>query len=230
MRKESIKDVIEFGGNIKIPFKRSIDSWYSELEIAKLGNREYVIQPGWQKFSNVDDAINWFLDLGRTSKNKGYIQSRLMDKGIIDDDCDLENPNAKLKKLFKEEGKIVDEEAKLLNIVVKPLPKEKDALSEIESIVKGLTIDNLKDNLLSFEEKYMSLNPYINLNFDYETESEYGYNIGTDYKTFSNEKYKELSSYTSKSFKPAFKKFVYKNISLTIKFENSEHKFYDLNF
>jgi hypothetical protein len=199
------------------------------LEITKLRKDEYVIQPGWQKFSNVDDAINYFLDLGRTSKNKGYIQSRLMDKGIIDDDCDLEKPSSKLKNLFKEEGKIVDEESKLLNIVVKPLPKEKDALSEIEKIVDDLTIDNLKDSLSYFEKKYMSLNPYINLNFCYETENEYGYTIGSDYKTFSNKSYKKLSSYTSKSFEN-FEKLVYKNISLTIKLENSDYKFYDLNF
>lgn len=47
-----------------------------------------------------------------TSKNKGYIQQRL-DKTI--NRYNLEKPSKELIKIFEKEGKIVDEEFKLLN-------------------------------------------------------------------------------------------------------------------
>ena len=79
---------MEKGGTISVPHKSKINEWYGELKISKLGKNEYVIQPYWQKFSDIDDAVNWFMDKGLTSKNKGYIQNRLRDKGLLDDSCD----------------------------------------------------------------------------------------------------------------------------------------------
>lgn len=224
--KQSIIDIIEKGGTISVPHKSKINEWYGELKISKLGKNEYVIQPYWQKFSDIDDAVNWFMDKGLTSKNKGYIQNRLRDKGLLDDSCDLERPNEKIKKLFREEGKIVDEEAKLLNIVIKPFPKEEDAIADIESLVKNLTVSNLKDSLSEFEKKYMTLDPYISVSFVYDTETsgkKHEYSSGIDYESFSEKVYNR--------YKNLDKRCVYKHVNLTIKLRKSdEYKRYNLNF
>lgn len=115
--KESIIDIVEKGGTISIPHKTKIDEWYGELKISKLANNEYVIQPYWQKFSNVEDAVNWFLNEGFTSNNFGYIQKKLDSKGIEFSEYDIEEPTDEVRKAFEEEGKIVDEEAKELTLL-----------------------------------------------------------------------------------------------------------------
>lgn len=234
MKRESIKDILECSGTIELPYKTKINEWYGQLKISKLSKGEYVIQPHWQKFSDIDDAVNWFMDIGLTSKNKGYIQNRLMDKGLINDNSDIETPSEEVKKLFREEGRLVNKEAKLLNIVVKPFPKEEDAVAHIESMIKNLTIDNLKDSLSEFEKEYMSLDPYISVSFVYDTETsgkKHEFSSGIDYESFSKKVY---DRYTKKLGSSTFNSSVnteYKHINLTIKLRRSdEYKRYELNF
>jgi hypothetical protein len=170
MDKQSIKNILECDGAIQIPFKSEISDWYTELKISKLNKHEYVVHPHWQKFSDIDEAVNWFLNEGFTSKNVGYIQSRLSKKGIdFESEYDLRYPDDDIKKLFDDESKLVDEEAKLLGIVVKPFPKEEDAFIDIEALVKTTTIDKLRDDLLSFERKYMPLDPYLSVSYVYNS-------------------------------------------------------------
>ena len=219
--KESIINILQKGGSISIPHKSEINEWYGELKISKLSSGEYVIQPRWQKFSNIEDAANWFLNEGFTSKNYGYIQNRLLEKGLISDGDDLEKPSQKLKKLFKQEGELVDLEAKEFNIQVKPLPKIEDAINRIKEMFEILTPDNIISTLRKFEKEYMPLDPYINLSrvFEYERDGEtHQFRSSQDYKNFNLE---DISDYECD----------YKYSELSIKVRGNEEYFRkELNF
>ena len=219
--KAAIIDILQKGGSISIPHKSKINEWYGELKISKLSSGEYVIQPLWQKFSNIEDAANWFLNEGFTSKNYGYIQNRLMERGLVSDGDDLEKPNQKIKNLFKQEGELVDLEAKGFNIQVKPLPKVEDAINHIEWMFRIITPDNIISTLEEFEKEYMPLDPYINLSrvFEYERNGEIGqFRSGQDYKSFT------LSDIS-------YHKYNYKNSELSIKVRGNEEYFRkELNF
>jgi hypothetical protein len=219
--KAAIIDILQKGGSISIPHKYKINEWYGELKINKLNSGEYVIQPGWQKFSNIEDAANWFLNEGFTSKNYGYIQNRLMERGLVSDGDDLEKPNQKIKNLFKQEGELVDLEAKEFNIQVKPLPKVEDAINHIEWMFRIITPDNIISTLEEFEKEYMPLDPYINLSrvFEYERNGEIGqFRSSQDYKNFT------LSDIS-------YHKYNYKNSELSIKVRGNEEYFRkELNF
>ena len=194
--KESIKQVVSSDISIQFPYKSSISSWYGELKLYKL-NDFYYVGPFNIKFFDVDDAVNYFCNEAFTSKNVGYIQSRLIDKGILDmdDSYSLEHPNKKVKNLFKEEAKLVDEEAKSLNITVKEFPKPEIAISEFQSIIDNFNVDTIKDELLSFDRKYSTLDPYISLSYKYDVEgSEYGYRTTFDYGGFSKKEMKKAKN------------------------------------
>jgi hypothetical protein len=219
--KEAIINILQKGGSISIPYKSEINEWYSELRISKLKSNEYVIQPRWQKFSNIEDATNWFLNEGFTSKNYGYIQNRLMEKGLISDGDDLEKPNQKIKYLFEQEGKLVDLEAKEFNIQIKHLPKIEDAINHIDKMFEIITPDNIINTLREFEKEYMPLDPYINLSrvFEYERDGEtHQFRSGQDYKNFNLE---DISNY----------EYDYKYSELSIKLRGNEEYFRkELNF
>ena len=113
MNKNSIKELLEFGFEIKFPYKRTINSWYSDISISKFED-SYTVSPQYTTFYNIDEALDYFLDNAITSKNKGYIQGRLDKKIDLEGDYNIEHPDEELIKLFEEEGKIVDEEFKNL--------------------------------------------------------------------------------------------------------------------
>ena len=217
--KESIIDIVEKGGTISIPHKTKIDEWYGELKISKLANNEYVIQPYWQKFSNVEDAVNWFLNEGFTSKNFGYIQKRLDSKGIEFSEYDIEEPTDEVRKAFEEEGKIVDEEAKEFNIVIKEMPKVEDALEYVDNMIKNITIYNIVDSLSEFEKEYMPLDPYISMSYLFEQESGNDFRSGINYDNFTIKQYEKIKKDNSS----------FKHMTLTIKV-GEEYKRFDLNF
>ena len=226
MNKESIIEIINFGGTISFPYKKKINDWYSDIKITKLGSDEYVIQPGWQKFADVEEAVNWFMDKCFTSKNVGYIQSRLMDKGIVTENSNLENPDKEIKDIFKKEGKLVDEEAKSFNIVVKPFPKIEDANNEINEISKDFTIDNMAEKLKSFKKKYLQLDPYISANFVFDTVSNgkpHEYRTGCDFSYINKELFDRYMEYNNDKTK-------YKHMEVTVKIGNSDYNRYTLNF
>lgn len=111
MLKESIKDIILNGGCVKMSHKYKINQWFEDYSIFIL-NKAIHISPSGETFYNIDEAINTFYDKCFTSKNVGLLQKRLMEKKLINDEYDLENPNYKLKQLFKKEAKILDSEFK----------------------------------------------------------------------------------------------------------------------
>lgn len=117
--RESIKLLLNNGVSIRKSFKSKISDWYSEFQLFKVydeyENKEKYYS-GHEKFDDIDKAIEHFMENCFTSKNKGYIQQRL-DKTIDfedDDKYDLENPSRELIEIFEKEGKIVDEEFKLM--------------------------------------------------------------------------------------------------------------------
>ena len=167
-RKESIKGVIEMGGTVSMSFKTRISDWYDDIKISESneeGGKVYWIHPFSIRFCDIDDAVNYFCNETLTSKNVGYIQDRLREKGLIDDDTDLERPDAKLKKLFKDEGELVDQEAKSLNIIIKPPLFKDDALIEFEEIINNFDKKTLVSNLIEFKRKYITIDPFINIGF-----------------------------------------------------------------
>lgn len=187
MTKEAIKQVVEAGMTIEFPYKSKINDYYSQLRFV---NMDTYYRVGEINFSDIDEAVNYFLREGFTSKNKGYIQTRLMNKRNDIDEYWLENPDEELKNLFKEEGKLVDEEAKKLNINVKPFPKVEEAEEWLEKMVKELTVDNFIEKVKEFEKKYMVLDLYISTSFHYEYDdkekgNDYGYRYSFDYEEFS---------------------------------------------
>ena len=190
--KEAIKQVLNAGGTISVSYKTEINQWYGELKISKL-NDYFVVQPYWTKFYDIDEAINYFCSEAFTSKNVGYTQSRLDKKGIdFEKNYDLENPNDKLKELFRKEGQLVDEEAKALNIVLKPFPDYKNALEEFDALIKYINPNNLVEKLKLFEKKYCTLDPYLNLSYYYDYKEEDGsihdYSIGVNYNNFTHDR------------------------------------------
>lgn len=168
--KDSIKKVIQMGGTISLPYKTEISCWYSEIKIHKY-NKSYIISPNYIEFFDIDDAVNYFCSESMSSKNYGYVQGRLVKKGIIGDqsECDIENPDEKLIEIFKEEGKIVDEEFKLMNIEVKPFPTIDEANEDIEKIIAEYTnIDSLKKLLNDFMNKYSMIGARLSFSAKYK--------------------------------------------------------------
>ena len=118
--KQAIKEIIQAGGSIEFSIKHSIDDWFDTIRIYSLiphwkpnPKTTYYIEPYGEKFEDIDKAVDFFINKTFTSKNVGYIQNRLRNKGIeFEKDFDLENPNDELLRLFEEEGKLVDKEFK----------------------------------------------------------------------------------------------------------------------
>jgi len=220
--KESIKGVLQMGGSISIPFKSKIDSWYSEVKISEISDKDdggsvYVIQHPWLKFCDIDEAVNYFCNEAFTSKNYGYIQDRLRNKGLIGESSDLENPSNKIKKMFEDEGRLVDEEAKDINILIKPFPSEKDAELEFKELMDNFDPKTISDVITKYKRKYITIDPYISISLQYDAitngnQHEHGYSmdISSFYKM-----YKKRNTIMNKDSK-------FKNIKVTFKLRDKE--------
>ena len=102
--------IVEAGAHVEIAYKKEISHWYTEIKLYKL-DKEYIISGGnlYNKFDTFKEASDAFYNMCFTSKNIGLIQNRLMKKIELDDGA-FAHPSKELKKLFKEEGKILDKE------------------------------------------------------------------------------------------------------------------------
>lgn len=222
MKRESIKDILENGGSIELPFKSSINEWYSNIKIYCLEKNRYVIEPQYQKFSNIDEAVNWFLKEATTSKNVGYVQSRLSRMGVNFESYELDDLG--IKSIIEKEGKIVDDEFEKMDIIIRPFPKKSDAIKEINSLPKEISIDNLVEKISTFENRYITLDPYINLSFVYEYNNNGNLNEFTssiDYNSFNIDLYRDRFNRSG---------ITYKNIRIVIKVRGSKYISHNLNF
>ncbi len=117
--KESFKQILLNNGTISFPWKESMEHYYGKITIGKIkptwGNKKeyYFVEPFFEKFNDIDEALDYFISKTFSSKNKGLIQTRLQSKGIdFEKDYNLEKPNKELKKLFSDEGKLIMKEYK----------------------------------------------------------------------------------------------------------------------
>ena len=109
--RESIANVVKTGGRISVAYKTKINEWYGDLTLYHSDYRKKYVVEHYQEFENIDAAVDLFMQKAYTSANVGYIQNRLKKKGIdFEADYDLEKPSKALKKLFADEGKLVDSE------------------------------------------------------------------------------------------------------------------------
>ncbi len=110
--RDAIIKIVETGGIVEIAHKSKINEWYGSVKVYKSTySGKYFVEYSRGEFKTAEEAVNVFMDLAYTSKNVGYIQKRLDNKGIdFESDYDLEKPSKELRKLFKDEGKIVDKE------------------------------------------------------------------------------------------------------------------------
>jgi hypothetical protein len=121
--RESIKLLLNNGVSFSIAYKSEINDWYSDFKLFKVWDRYKkkeiyysMIEGGHKQFDDIDEAVDYFMEMCFSSKNKGLIQERLDKKIDFENDerYDLEKPSEELTELFEIEGKIVDEEYKLM--------------------------------------------------------------------------------------------------------------------
>lgn len=181
--KSSIIDIIENDGTVKLDFKRKISDWHSTLSIYKYKNFYHIEGAIRNKFSNIDDAINYFLFETCTSRNAVLVLKRIK----ITDEDNLEKPNKELLKRFKEESKKLDNEIKYLNLKDIEYPSSIDAISEFSHIMTTTDVDTIIKLVDSFEMKYSLLDPYISCSAKYSVDNqESDFSCGFDYKHLSN--------------------------------------------
>lgn len=194
---ESIKKMLNNGATISVPYKNEINEWYSDIKILKSSKSTYNAHR--KTFYDIDDAVNYFYEQAYTSKNKGYIQNRLVDKGLLDpdDEYSIEYPDKKMKKLFLDEGKLIDEEFKKLNIKLKEFPKLSDAKKEIKDVENFTNFNSLKKFIINFQKKYSMLDIYIRLSCNYQYEN----NNSTENYTTNGFKIENLNEKNIKAHK-----------------------------
>ena len=92
---------------------------------------------------------------------------------------------------------------------------------DFDLLVKDINADNIVDRLKSFDIKYCTIDPYINLTFYYEkTENDgrtYEFGSSFSFKSFSKEKLKEAKKEKGQNDGVTFKR-----ISLTLKLKQEE--------
>lgn len=161
--REAIKTIIQKGGIVEVSHKEKISSWYGSMKI-QMYKGKYLISNQHVTFTDVEVALDYFLDNCFTSKNIGLIQSRLMCKiENFDELYDVEHPSKKLKQLFKEEGILVDEEAKVYNIQPIPQYTLKEAEKEVREALKNFNIDTFVETFRNIEDKYSLLKLSFNI-------------------------------------------------------------------
>lgn len=207
--KESISNILEMGGTVEFPYKSSIADWYSNTKIYRLEDKKgyfYIVDPRYMNFYDINEAIDFFMDLSMSSKNKALVFKNLIKKNLLtnEDFYNLEHGEIsdKLKKLDKKESKLIDEDFKKYNIKLKPIPNPEDALNEVKEIVKETNVDQLRNKLIEFEKKYNLLKVSIIVHAFYnyklaESDELHDYSACFDYEDINEEtinKYKILNS------------------------------------
>ena len=199
---DNIKSLLSLNTQIKVSHKRKINEHYGELSLYKLNDElgnEYIVTHPYIKFSNVDEAISFFCYHAYTSKNVGYVQQRLFDKKLLNEDVhNLEKPNAKVKALFEAESILVDQEAIELGIKEpKAFPTEAEATKELNSIMKSDDLAVISEELKKFNAKYSMLDIYIHISAFYDAETrghKHDYSIGIALNELSQKRVDELKT------------------------------------
>lgn len=120
--KQAIKQLIQEGMTITCGYKLKVGDWWDEAKIhRKNKSNSCIIIFGHdaREFDNLDDGIDFFIDNFHSSKNIGYIITRLEKKGTIDLDQLYGSLNRKTgtfqdKKYGKKFANLVRQEKKLV--------------------------------------------------------------------------------------------------------------------
>lgn len=167
--KEAIKTLVELGGTYKISYKSDVKDWYGDIKIFKYKEdygdelTMYCVDYG-KRFINIDDAVNYFCDLALTSKNVGYVQSRLSYKMKFDE-YDIEDESPDFMEAMKKEAELVDAEAKLIGIEPVVLPTAEEGLAELTKILEIKDQPEFEIQMIEFRKKYLPLDLYIHTNY-----------------------------------------------------------------
>jgi hypothetical protein len=173
--KESIKKLVSTNTSVSRNYKSRIDSYYGVIRLYKIYDM-YCVDYGRRiEFADIDEAIDYFFFHAFTSANVGYIQDRLYEKGLLDEDEDLEKPNEVVKKLFKAESVLVNKEAKSLYGIIKPkpFPTKEDAEKEIKKILSVINPETIAQRLREFKRKYSTIEPYISIKAVFDVANEF---------------------------------------------------------
>ena len=117
---QEIKKLLDTGATIKFPYKTKINDRFGDVSITKIkldweDNSIYHISPFGENILDQDEAVKKFVDHTFSPKNIGYIQYKLIHKGINFEEYDLEEPTQELIDIFNQETKIVQEEYEILS-------------------------------------------------------------------------------------------------------------------
>lgn len=216
--KKSIEMLIDSGMTMKMSYKTKINEWYSDISISKFEeDNVYYIAPFYKKFSNREDAVSYFITEALSSKNKGYIQNRLRSK-IDLEKYNIEKPSNELKKLFREEGKLVDEEFKLIGVKPYTEPSKKEAEEFMKDSDKLTYVDDIRNKYIELSRKYAPLDIYVSVTALYKTKN----NVGeeTDYR--AGFKIESLTQEELDKKKKLHKDYKFQNIEITYKIGNGK--------
>lgn len=188
--KESIKNILKFGGKVSIDYKSKFKDWYGKIEILELDGI-YIISGSctYRQINDIDIAINYFLELCFSSKNIAFIYKRLLNKKLI---CELDFeesiPN-KVRELFKSEGILADKELEDMGVYKTIFPKKEDAKLDFENIKNINNIDNLWQSVKSFNDKYISIDSkiriYAKFKYDNGIDKSHDYTVNLNEKEFN---------------------------------------------
>lgn len=117
--KTAIKDLLQKGLIVTAPYKKDMADWYSDVKIYNgSGFCSVIGDCFYKKFDDIDKAIDYFIEQCMSSKNLGYVLSRLARKGLLSPDTIEEHWHRKAAEFdtsFKEHfDKLVADEKKLI--------------------------------------------------------------------------------------------------------------------
>ena len=171
----ALKSVLSSGGRISVPYKSKINEIYGEIVVYKSEKERvpiYTVAKNiteYQEYYDIDMAINVFMTEAYTSRNFGYLQERLKGKGVVFKDSDFETPNREVRKLFRNEAKIVDKDFEDMGIERVKFPTIEEAEKAAEELSKS-SKDEIHENYMNFLKKYSPLGIYSNFSANYLVE------------------------------------------------------------
>lgn len=230
--REAVKDLLQKRFSITRSYKEGISDWYQKAELYTIetpfGLKFIHHTPtSYRGYYDIDVAVDTFLTMVLSENNVGYIQERLVVKGLISEVThDLEHPSDELKALFRVEGNLVREEFEALNIPTHAMPSEEDALFELSQITNITNLEEFKEALVPFVRAYAPLDIYMNFSFIYGYDNdEHKFSSSIGFESFDKLNIKKYMNMTTNDGGK------FEKIQFTVKVgRNGEHHKFDLDF
>jgi hypothetical protein len=112
--KKYVSKILECGGSVKFPYKKSLPDWYSEVEIS-YNNEDDTYHIHNSKISgeyNTKEAINIFVDFIINDNNLAYVIDRIdtRNKNRLCEKYYFEKPEQELIDIIESEQKLIKNE------------------------------------------------------------------------------------------------------------------------